>query len=164
MSLACKVVMKCGLILMSSLKAIIEPFSQLEGGLMPALHAIQEEEGYISNDAISELAIAFNYSKAEVLDVLTYYDDFSQEPLGKNIIRICRAEACQSQKSEELTQELTSHFGLDLHQTSGDSEITIKEVFCLGNCALGPSVMINDSVLGEASKDKVIKFLEKTEK
>ena len=99
-----------------------------------------------------------------MLDVLTYYDDFSQEPLGKNIIRICRAEACQSQKSEELTQELTSHFGLDLHQTSGDSEITIKEVFCLGNCALGPSVMINDSVLGEASKDKVIKFLEKTEK
>ena len=156
--------MKCGLILMSSLKAIIEPFTQLEGGLMPALHAIQEEEGYISNDAISELAIAFNYSKAEVLDVLTYYDDFSQEPLGKNIIRICRAEACQSQKSEELTQELTSHFGLDLHQTSGDSEITIKEVFCLGNCALGPSVMINDSVIGEANKDKVIKFLEKTEK
>ena len=156
--------MKCGLILMSSLKAIIEPFTQLEGGLMPALHAIQEEEGYISNDAISELAIAFNYSKAEVLDVLTYYDDFSQEPLGKNIIIICRAEACQSQKSEELTQELTSHFGLDLHQTCGDSEITIKEVFCLGNCALGPSVMINDSVLGEASKDKVIKFLEKTEK
>ena len=88
MSLACKVVMKCGLILMSSLKAIIEPFTQLEGGLMPALHAIQEEEGYISNDAISELAIAFNYSKAEVLDVLTYYDDFSQEPLGKNIIII----------------------------------------------------------------------------
>ena len=68
------------------------------------------------------------------------------------------------EQSEELTQELTSHFGLDLHQTSGDSEITIKEVFCLGNCALGPSVMINDSVLGEASKDKVIKFLEKTEK
>ena len=163
MSLACKVVMKCGLIQMSSLKAIIEPFTHVEGGLMPALHAIQEEEGYISNDAISELAIAFNYSNAEVLDVLTYYDDFNLKPHGMNIVRICRAEACQSLKSKELTNDLISHFDIKLDETTSDSKITLKEVFCLGNCALGPSVMINETVIGEANKDKVVQFLEEIE-
>ena len=144
---------------MTNLYQIIEPYVEIEGGLMPALHAIQEEEGYISKDAISVLAKAFNYSNAEVLDVLTYYDDFTLEPLGRNIVRICRAEACQSLKSKELTDDLTSHFDLSLDETTADSKITLKEVFCLGNCALGPSVMINETVIGEADKSKVIKFL-----
>ena len=80
-----------GWILMTKIKEAINPYIEIEGGLMPALHAVQEMEGYISNDAISELALAFNYSNAEVLDVLTYYDDFTLEPSGKHVIRVCRA-------------------------------------------------------------------------
>ena len=87
---------------------------------------VQEMEGYISNDAISELALAFNYSNAEVLDVLTYYDDFTLEPSGKHVIRVCRAEACQSLKSKELTEHLTDHFGMSLGETTNDSKITLK--------------------------------------
>ena len=156
---ACKVAMGNGWILMTKIKEAINPYIEIEGGLMPALHAVQEMEGYISNDAISELALAFNYSNAEVLDVLTYYDDFTLEPSGKHVIRVCRAEACQSLKSNELTEHLIDHFGMSLGETSNDSKITLKEVFCLGNCALGPSVMINETVIGEADKDKVLNFL-----
>jgi len=155
--------MKNGYNQMSNLNEIIKPYIQIEGGLMPALHAIQEDKGYISKDAISELAKCFNYSKAEVLDVLTYYDDFTLEPHGMNTVRICRAEACQSLKSKELTNDLVSHFDIQLDETTSDSKITLKEVFCLGNCALGPSVMINETVIGEANKDKVIQFLKEIE-
>ena len=140
---------------------VIQPFIEVNGGLMPALHAIQETFGFIDNNAIKELSIAFNCSKAEVIDVLTYYDDFNQKPEGKNVIRVCQAEACQSQNCKDLTSDLTSHFNLDLGETSEDLKITLKEVFCLGNCGLGPSVMINETVIGEANKDKVIKFLNK---
>ena len=80
---------------------LIEPFIEKKGGLMPALHALQEHLGYISKESIAELAIAFNYSQAEIIDVITFYDDFRTKPIGKNIIRICLAEACQSQNCKK---------------------------------------------------------------
>ena len=140
---------------------IIEPFIKEKGGLMPALHALQDHLGFISKDNIAELAIAFNYSQAEVIDVITFYDDFRLEPIGKNIIKVCQAEACQSQDSKQLLSDLTSYFSLEIDETSDDSNITLKEVFCLGNCAIGPSVMINDKVIGEATTNKIITHLKK---
>jgi formate dehydrogenase subunit gamma len=115
--------------------------------------------GFISKDNIRELAIAFNCSQAEVIDVITFYDDFRLKAIGKNIIKICQAEACQSQNCKELLHNLTSHFGLNINETSNDLNITLKEVFCLGNCAIGPSVMINDMVIGEATTEKVVNQL-----
>ena len=140
-------------------KNIIKPFIEEKGGLIPALHALQEHLGFISKDDIAELAIAFNYSQAEVIDVITFYDDFRLAPIGKNIIKICQAEACQSQNCKQLLGDLTSYFGLEIDETSDDSKITLKEVFCLGNCAIGPSVMINDTVIGEATAEKIIDHL-----
>ena len=140
-------------------KNIIKPFIEDKGGLMPALHAIQNNLGYISKDNIVELAAAFNCSQAEIIDVITFYDDFRLAPIGKNIIKICQAEACQSQNCKQLLADLTSHFDLELDDTSDDLNITLKEVFCLGNCAIGPSVMINDTVIGEATTDKIMSHL-----
>ena len=140
-------------------KNIIKPFIEDKGGLMPALHAIQNNLGYISKDNIIELAAAFNCSQAEIIDVITFYDDFRLAPIGKNIIKICQAEACQSQNCKQLLADLTSHFDLELDDTSDDLNITLKEVFCLGNCAIGPSVMINDTVIGEATTDKIMSHL-----
>jgi len=141
------------------LKNIINPFLDKKGGLMPALHAVQDHLGFISKDNIRELAIAFNCSQAEVIDVITFYDDFRLKAIGKNIIKICQAEACQSQNCKELLHNLTSHFGLNINETSNDLNITLKEVFCLGNCAIGPSVMINNMVIGEATTEKVVNQL-----
>ena len=140
---------------------LIEPFVEKKGGLMPALHTLQEHFGYISKECIAELATAFNYSQAEIIDVITFYDDFRTKPIGKNIIKICLAEACQSQNCKQLLNDITSHFNLNLEETSNDSNITLKEVFCLGNCAIGPSVMINETVIGEATTEKIICHLEK---
>ena len=142
---------------------IIKPFIEEKGGLMPALHALQDHLGFISKDNIEELAIAFNYSQAEIIDVITFYDDFSLAPIGKNIIKICQAEACQSQNCKQLLSDLTSYFGLEMDETSDDLNITLKEVFCLGNCAVGPSVMINDTVIGEATTKKIVSHLKEND-
>ena len=80
-------------------------------------------------------------------------------PIGKNIIKICQAEACQSQNCKQLLSDLTSYFSLEMGETSDDLNVTLKEVFCLGNCAVGPSVMINDTVIGEATTEKIISHL-----
>jgi len=138
---------------------IIKPFVKKKGGLMPALQALQDYLGFISKDNIAELAIAFNYSQAEVIDVITFYDDFRLAPIGKNIIKVCQAEACQSQNCKQLLSDLTSYFGLEMDETSDDLNITLKEVFCLGNCAIGPSVMINNTVIGEATTEKILSHL-----
>ena len=142
---------------------IIKPFIEEKGGLMPALHSLQDHLGFISKDNIEELAIAFNYSQAEIIDVITFYDDFSLAPIGKNIIKICQAEACQSQNCKQLLGDLTSYFGLEMDETSDDLNITLKEVFCLGNCAVGPSVMINDTVIGEATTKKIVSHLKEND-
>ena len=147
----------------NDLKNIIAPYLVIKGGLIPAIHAVQEHIGFISKENISQLAESFNYSKAEIVDVITYYDDFRLKPEGKNIIKICQAEACQSLNCSKLLDDITSYFDLNLDETSTDLNITLKEVFCLGNCALGPSVMINDMVIGEATIEKIAKYLKNSE-
>ena len=95
-----------------SIKQIILPFVDIKGGLMPALHAVQKEFGYLSKESIKTLAKSFNISDAEVIDVITYYDDFKLEKEGQYIIKVCQAEACQSLGCRDLWDTLRSHFQL----------------------------------------------------
>ncbi len=134
-----------------SIKQIIQPFVAVKGGLIPALHKVQKEFGFLNKESIKTLAKSFNISDAEVIDVITYYDDFKLKKQGEYIIRICQAEACQSLGCRELWDTLRSHFQLEQDETSKDYSVTLKEVFCLGNCALSPSVMINKDVIGRAN-------------
>ena len=126
---------------------------------MPALHAVQKEFGYLSKESIKILAKSFNISDAEVIDVITYYDDFKLEKEGQYIIKVCQAEACQSLGCRDLWDTLRSHFQLQQNETSNDYSVTLKEVFCLGNCALSPSVMINKDVIGRANSEKILAYL-----
>ena len=142
-----------------SIKQIIQPFVAVKGGLIPALHKVQKEFGFLNKESIKTLAKSFNISDAEVIDVITYYDDFKLEKQGEYIIRVCQAEACQSLGCRELWDTLRSHFQLEQDETSKDYSVTLKEVFCLGNCALSPSVMINKDVIGRANSEKILSYL-----
>ena len=127
--------------------------------MIPALHAVQKEFSYVSKESIKTLAKSFNISDAEVIDVITYYDDFKLEKQGRYIIKVCQAEACQSLGCRDLWDTLRSHFQLEHDETSNDYSVTLKEVFCLGNCALSPSVMINKDVIGRANSEKIYAYL-----
>jgi formate dehydrogenase subunit gamma len=120
------------------------------GALLPVLHAVQAELGCVPKEAIPVLADEFNLSRADVHGVVTFYHDFRAEPAGRTAVRICRAEACQALGADGLVTYVREA-GLALGETSADGAVTVEEVFCLGNCALGPSVEVNGRLYGRVA-------------
>ncbi|WP_328446257.1 NAD(P)H-dependent oxidoreductase subunit E [Streptomyces sp. NBC_00386] len=120
------------------------------GALLPVLHAVQAELGCVPKEAIPVLADEFNLSRADVHGVVTFYHDFRAEPAGRTAVRICRAEACQALGADGLVTYVREA-GLALGETSADGAVTVEQVFCLGNCALGPSVEVNGRLYGRVA-------------
>lgn len=121
------------------------------GALLPALHAIQDELGYIPERAVARLADALNLSRAEVHGTLSFYHDFRTTPPGRHVLRVCRAEACQAMGGDGLAAHVQASLGCGFHET-GRGEVTLEEVFCLGNCACAPAVMIDGRLHGRVTK------------
>jgi len=129
---------------------IIDEHSGLEGPLLPILHALQNEFGYIDTRADELLAHALNISQAEVRGRISFYHDFERAPTAPHHIKICRAEACQSMGCEDLVTHITQHHKIGIDDAQHNGSIVFKTVYCLGNCALGPSLMVHDQVIGRA--------------
>jgi len=127
--------------------------------LLEILHDLQHDFGFIPEAALPALAKALNRSRAEIHGVVTFYEDFRREPAGRHVIHICRAEACQAMNVNELIAMAERFLKVKLGQTTADGKITIEEVFCLGNCALAPSVMVNDKVVGRVDAAKLEKII-----
>jgi len=125
---------------------ILARFAATEGALLPILHAVQAVEGYVPADVIPRIAESLNLSRAEVHGVVSYYHHFRQQPAGKVVVQICRAEACQAVGADAFANEAVKVLGCDFHESTKDGAITLEPVYCLGQCACGPSVMINDDV------------------
>ena len=128
--------------------AIVDELVDLEGPLLPILHAVQEEFGCVPQDALPVIAKKLNLSRAEVHGVMSFYHDFREQPAGRHTVKICRAEACQSMGGDELAERLLGLLGLDWHETSANSKVTIEPVYCLGLCACAPAAMVDGEVIG----------------
>jgi formate dehydrogenase subunit gamma len=126
------------------------------GALLPILHDLQHELGYIPADAVPLLAQALNVSRADVHGVVTFYRDFRDAPAGAHV-RVCRGEACQAVGAEELAAHARARLGVGFGQTTGGSPdgTNLDQVFCLGNCALGPSVEVNGMTYGRVDAGKL---------
>lgn len=122
---------------------IIAQYLPLEGPMLPILHALQEEFGYINEDSIRLVAQTLNVSRAEVYGVVSFYHDFRQEPHGRHVLKICRAEACQSMGSEAQAQKFLEKLNLEWGGTTPDGRLTVESVYCLGLCACAPSAMLD---------------------
>ena len=125
---------------------IIAGFEARPEMLVQILHAFVERFGWVSEAAIRELADALNLSRAEVHGVVSYYHDFRTSPPGKHIVKVCQAEACQAMGSRALTQHAVAALGVPM--SSGDEAFTLEPVYCLGNCACSPAVMIDGTTYG----------------
>ncbi len=132
---------------LSTVAHILAAKQSLSGALLPILHDIQDTLGYIPPDAVPSIAGALNLSRAEVHGVITYYHYFRQTPPGRHVVRVCRAEACQSVGSEALAAHVQSALACDFHATSADGAVTLEPVYCLGHCAVGPNVQIDETTL-----------------
>jgi formate dehydrogenase subunit gamma len=132
----------------------------MPGGLLPILHAIQDELGYIPPDAVPLIADRLNLSRAEVHGVISFYHDFRSEPAGRHVVHVCRAESCQSLGAEALLAHACRRLGIDVHGTTPDGAITLEPIYCLGNCALSPAVMVDRQVYGRVSRERLDTMLE----
>ena len=137
----------------SAARSIITSMRTMAGAAMPILHALQEEFGFVHDDAVPLIADALNLSKAEIFGTLTYYHEFRRELPGGQVLRICRAEACQSVGCEELVDHLAASHGITMDATTSDRRLTVETVYCLGNCALGPSIMLGHELIGRVNAD-----------
>lgn len=136
-------------------RAIIDSHRGLRGALLPMLHALQHEFGYVDAQAVPVLADVLNLSQAEVHGVVTFYHEFRQSHPGRHVVRVCVAEACQARGSDNLVAYLKSKLGVDLGQTSADGAFTLEAVYCLGNCALGPSALVDDRLMGRLTPARI---------
>ena len=125
---------------------IINRFGARPEMLVQVLHAFVERYGYISEEAIRQIALELNLSRAEVHGVVSYYHDFRTEEPGRHIVKICQAEACQAMGCRDLTAHAEKTLAMGLHDTHND--ITLEPVYCLANCALSPAVMIDGKTYG----------------
>ena len=139
-----------------SAREIAEELKDLEGPLLPILHAFNERFGCITNEAIVLIADVLNLTRAEVQGVVGFYHDFRREPAGRHVVKVCRAEACQSMGSEALAERLERALGIAFGQTTPDRRVTLEEVYCLGNCSLSPNVMVDGELHGRADEGKVL--------
>jgi formate dehydrogenase subunit gamma len=128
-----------------TLAGILAAHAGRPGALLPILHDVQHAFGHIPRESLAVIGRALNLSRAEVHGVVTYYDHFRTEPAGRHVIQVCRAEACQSRGSEALWAHACSRTGCDDERpTSADGQWTLEPVYCLGLCASGPSVQIDE--------------------
>ena len=139
----------------------IERFKDKPGALLPLMHAIQDNIGYIPEDCYPQIAKAYNHSVAEVHGFVTFYHHFRRHSAGKNVLQICRAESCQSMGSDAIEAYCKQTLGIDHHQTTEDNLITLEPIYCLGNCACSPAVMINEEVIGRVTKEKINDLIKK---
>jgi formate dehydrogenase subunit gamma len=130
------------------------------GALLPILHAVQEALGYVPADAIPVLADELNLSRADVHGVVSFYHDFRSEPAGRTSVRICRGEACQAVGAERLVSHLRDSRGISLGETSPDGALTVEQVFCLGNCALGPAAQVNGRLHGRMDEARLTSIVD----
>lgn len=125
------------------------------GATLPILHALQEAFGCVPSEAVPLVAEALNLSRAEIHGVVSFYHDFRAAPPGRTVVKLCRAEACQAVGSEELAAEMEQRLGVKFGNTTADKRVTLEAVYCLGNCACGPSGLIDGKLEAYLDAGKV---------
>jgi len=134
---------------------IVDAHAGLDGGLMPILHAIQARFGCVPKEAVPFLAEALNLTRAEIHGVVSFYHDFRDAPAGRRMVKLCRAEACQSMGGAAMAAGLLARLGVDWGGTTADGEITVEPVYCLGLCGVAPAALVDGEPVGRLSAERL---------
>jgi formate dehydrogenase subunit gamma len=137
----------------ANVQAIIANLKDKPGALLPILHGIQDELGYVPAETVPAIADALNLSRAEVHGCISFYHYFRDTPPGKHTVHLCRAESCQAMGSKTLEKHVKSQLGIDYHETTSDGAFSLEPVYCLGLCACSPSMQIGNEVYGRVSTE-----------
>ncbi|MDB5395322.1 MAG: synthase subunit [Rhodospirillales bacterium] len=144
-------------------REIIAAHATESGSTLRILHALQEAFGFIPEAAIPLIAEALNLSRAEIHGVVTFYHDFRRELPGRHVLKLCRAEACQSMGGDALGARARAKLGVNWGETTRDGRVTLDAVFCLGLCATAPSAMINNRLVGRLTQSRLDALIEQAQ-
>jgi formate dehydrogenase subunit gamma len=136
-------------------QALIDRKRDTPGATLPILHDLQEQFGYIDDAAIPLIADALNISRAETLGVISFYHDFHRAPFDGRVLKLCRAESCQSVGCEQLVSHLDLHHGIKVDDEDNHSGLHVETVYCLGNCALSPAALLDGAPVGCLDRDRL---------
>ncbi|HEY7642259.1 MAG TPA: formate dehydrogenase subunit gamma [Steroidobacteraceae bacterium] len=136
------------------LSDILDAHAGVPGPLLLVLHAIQRRLGFVPADAVPYIAERLNLSRAEVHGVLSFYHHFRRAAPGRHVVQVCRAESCQAMGGDALARHAQTRLGIQFHETTPDGEFSLEPVYCLGNCACSPAVMIDEELFGRVSPEQ----------
>ncbi|KEQ52058.1 formate dehydrogenase subunit gamma [Sphingobium chlorophenolicum] len=126
---------------------LIEDWTKTHGRtrdrLLPLLHMLQEEIGFIDDAAIPAIAKNLNLSRADVHGVVTFYHDFRRAPAGRHVVKFCRAESCQARGAAAMEKAAAERLGVPMGETRPDGQVTLEPIYCLGLCAIGPNALVD---------------------
>ena len=144
----------------SKLASVMQEFVGKTGGLISALRQVQDQIGYLPQEAVNVGADAFNLSRAEVKGVISFYSDFHSAPKGRTVVRLCAAEACQAVGGRELQAGIEKKYALNMGETSASKDLTLEPVYCLGLCSCAPAAMVGDRLVGRADLERIATAVE----
>jgi formate dehydrogenase subunit gamma len=140
--------------------AIAARYNNKPDALLEILHDVQAELGHVPEKSLPAIANALNLSRAEVYGVATFYHDFHLKPTGKHVLKLCRAEACQSMGGRTLQTAVEKFLNIKVGETSVDGFITLEATYCLGLCASAPAMMVNDRPVARVDAKKAKSIIE----
>jgi formate dehydrogenase subunit gamma len=139
--------------------AIAQAHGNKPDALLEMLHELQHELGHVPEAALPVLAKALNLSRAEVHGVVTFYHEFRRQPAGRHVVKVCRAEACQSMQGRRLAETIQKRLKIRFGETTADGSVTLEAVYCLGMCATAPALMVDEKPVGRVSEAKLERIL-----
>ena len=146
------------------LEKIAKKYKNVEGGIISALHEVQDTYGYISSTAQKYLSKELNVPMSEIYGIITFYSRFSLVPKGKYNIQVCMGTACYVKGSEKVLNRFKEKLGIKEGETTSDGKFSIESVRCIGACGLAPAIVINEEVYGKMDEKKVDELIEKYSK
>lgn len=142
-------------------RTILPRYEAAKGALLPCLHAVQHEYGWIPHQAMLEIAEFLKVAPAEVIDTASFYEEYWLKPRGKHLIQVCRSIACEFCGHEKITKAVKDKLGIDVGETTDDGEFTLIELECLGSCGTAPAALVNETLVENLTPESILAAIDR---
>lgn len=141
-------------------REIVPRYAVRQGALIPTLHRVQEEWGWLPWQALEEIAAFIGITPAEVWDCASFYEEFYLQPKGAHVVAVCRSVSCEICDHKKVTEACKAKLGIEVGETTDDGKFTLVELECLGLCEGAPACLVDhDAVMG-ATPESIVKAIE----
>jgi NADH-quinone oxidoreductase E subunit len=140
---------------------ILPRYANRQAAVLPSLHMIQHEYGWVPAQAMEEIAAFLGLKPSEILDTASFYEEYWLKPKGRHLIQVCRSIACEFCGQRQITEACKRTLGIDVGETTDDGEFTLVELECLGSCGTAPAALIDETLHENLTPEQVPALLDK---